>query len=84
MLRGAAELHDDGPHFLREVGMTNQSDSQIGIQWYPTVPLAQRDNVDLIERRNQGPDDAVQTCGFVWHLHLRRLAKKIGRKKEWG
>ena len=28
---GAAELHYNGPHFLREVGMTNHGDSQIGI-----------------------------------------------------
>ena len=31
LLCGARELHDDGPHFLREVGMTNHGDSKIGI-----------------------------------------------------
>src|SRR5262249_18122298 len=39
LLRSAAELHDDGPHFLREIGMANHSDSQIGIQ-FPLVRLA--------------------------------------------
>src|SRR5262249_995192 len=39
LLRGAAELHHNGPHFLREVGMTNQGDSQIRIQ-FPPVRLA--------------------------------------------
>src|SRR5262249_33161156 len=48
LLRGAAELHYDGSHFLREVGMTDHGDSQIGIQ-SPLVSLAQRDNVGLIE-----------------------------------
>jgi hypothetical protein len=59
-LRGATELHHDAPDFLREVGMTNQSDSQTGIQ-SPLVRLAQRDDVGLIERSNQGPDNLVQT-----------------------
>jgi hypothetical protein len=33
------ELYHDGPHFLREIGMTNQRDSQIGIH-FPIVGFA--------------------------------------------
>jgi len=39
LLRGAAELDHDGMYFLCKVGMTNYSDSQIGIQ-FPSVGLA--------------------------------------------
>src|SRR5262249_15352118 len=39
LLCGARELHYDGSHFLREVGMTDYGDSQIGIQ-SPLVSLA--------------------------------------------
>ena len=50
--------------------MANQSDSQIGIQ-FPLVHLAERDNVDLIEHRNQGLDNPVNTCGFIRQAQVR-------------
>src|SRR3984957_11053166 len=39
LLCGARELHYDGSHLLREVGMTDHGDSQIGIQ-SPLVSLS--------------------------------------------
>ncbi len=59
--------------------MANHGDSQIGIQ-SPYVSLAQRDNVDLIERRNKGSGDPVHTCGFAGQAHLRRLGD--GRRRR--
>jgi hypothetical protein len=47
--------------------MTNQGDSQIRIQ-LPPVRLAKRDNIELIERRNQGPDNPLDPCGLVGQM----------------
>ena len=65
--------------------MTNQSHSQIGIQ-SPLVRLAERDNVGLIEHRNQGPDNPVNTCGFVRQAPVRpsRHPRRLSAKKRFG
>src|SRR5262245_19566612 len=52
LLRGAGELHHDEAHFLREVRMTHQRHSHIGIELLAVI-LAERDDVDTIERRDQ-------------------------------
>ena len=50
--------------------MTNQSDAQIGIQ-FSLVHLAERDNIDLIERGNQCLDNPVNTRDFVRQAQVR-------------
>ena len=44
--------------------MTYQGDSQIGLPSLSVV-LAQRENVGMIERGDQGPDNPVKTRGFI-------------------
>src|SRR5262249_40890747 len=73
LLRGAAELYRDRPHFLREIGMTNPSDPQIGIQ-FPVVRLAKSDNVGLIEYGNQGPDNPVKPAAPSGRRQFGRAA----------
>jgi hypothetical protein len=36
------------------------------------VRLAQQDDVNVIERSNQGPDNSVNACDFVRQTHGRR------------
>jgi hypothetical protein len=51
--------------------MPDQSDSQIGI--LPTlVHFTKRDNVELVVRGNQSPDNPVDSGGLVWQADLRR------------
>jgi hypothetical protein len=65
--------------------MTDQGNPQIRIH-SSQVRLAEREDVDLIEGANQGPDDSVGTRGFVWQAHTRpcRNLWRLGTKKgDW-
>jgi hypothetical protein len=44
--------------------MTNKGNSQIGLPCLSVV-LAQRENVGVIKRGDQGPDNPVKTRGFI-------------------
>jgi hypothetical protein len=49
------------------------------------VRLAERDNVGLIEHRNQGPDDAIDTRSFAREAPVRpsRNPGRLSTKKRF-
>src|SRR5262245_49338436 len=77
LLGAAAEFNYDIPHFLSEIGMPNQSDSQIGIPFLPMI-LTKRDNVGLVVHRHQGSGNPVDSGDFVRQTDLQRCCT-LGR-----
>jgi hypothetical protein len=76
LLRDVAELHDDDGCTTSELGVTDQSHTQIGVILV-TMPLAEADHVGLLPRGENPVHYATQvSCG------LRAATVKRNKRKQ--
>src|SRR5262249_39520822 len=85
LFRRAGVLDHDGAYLLREIGMTDESDSQIGIH-LSIMTLAEGDDVRLVKRPNQCPGNRVEARGFVGQTDVRprRNLGRLSAKQRHG
>src|SRR5262245_4793628 len=88
LLRHTPALDHNRSYLPGKVRMTDQSNAHTGI-YFSHVRLAEGDNVRLVKRPNQGPDNGVKAVGFLgqtdvrsWHSCGRLSAKQRRRKHE--